>query len=495
MDLEIATHAVAVSPVASVTATIRISKAVFATDSNGTGSARHQPALVACAIRRHGFMKHFVYQATRLAAVVAFATACSGGQISDGGTGPVIPTDTTKPPGTVQRATLTVRVSVDAADATVANSAGVSVIGTTVHLTRAIAGFTPQSTTVEAGGTVRFENLLDGVYTISADRPLSTTEIARLSPADRDVTLFAGGTDVAVSPPTNVTKEVALVGNRRGSLVISELFPFNAVTTTGTAYGLGTYIEVYNNSDTTAYLDGMLLFRTPLQAHKDLSPEFPCSGSPQALRLDSTILIGTVVHAFPGTGQDYPILPGQAKVIAMDAMDHRPAGGADQLDLSEADFEQIGTEADIDNPFVPNMVRVLAGGGAFGRGYPFLNTPLMWVLMDSRARNEGRAFAYPNTSGDGANPTSVTIEYPSRYRLDILGVQSVPISEATPQCSPWTSPAFDNAPAALVNSFVRIAISRKTLGRTTDGREILQRTRTSARDFEYHQPLLRSLRK
>lgn len=57
------------------------------------------------------------------------------------------------------------------------------------------------------------------------------------------------------------------------------------------------------------------------------------------------------------------------------------------------------------------------------------------------------------------------------------------------------APAFDRAPAPLVNTRRSIAISRKTLTRSTEGREILQRTRTSARDFEYAAPLRRSLKK
>ena len=39
----------------------------------------------------------------------------------------------------------------------------------------------------------------------------------------------------------------------------------------------------------------------------------------------------------------------------------------------------------------------------------------------------------------------------------------------------------------------RRAVSRKTLGLTTNGREILQRRRTNARDFEYVEPLRRPL--
>ena len=57
--------------------------------------------------------------------------------------------------------------------------------------------------------------------------------------------------------------------------------------------------------------------------------------------------------------------------------------------------------------------------------------------------------------------------------------------------APWS--AYERAPAPLVDDNFRKAIARRSLGRTSAGREILQRTRTSARDFEYVDPLRRSL--
>lgn len=434
--------------------------------------------------------------------VIALVESCGGGKVIDVTTGPVTPVDTTKPISTVQRASLTVRVAFDPDDAAIASAAGLSVSGITVRITRNAAGFTPQSATTAADGTARFENLLDGGYQVSADRSLTAIELNRLAFTDRDASVFSGGADVVVSPPANATATVALVANRRGSIVISELFAFNSPPTTSTAYGFGTYLEVFNNSDSTAYLDGMLLLHTPFSAHFKYSPLFPCTGYPQSLRLDSTSIIGVVVFAFPGSGHEYPVLPGQAKVVAMDAIDHRAAApDKDQVDLSRADFEEIGSAADTDNPFAANMTNVLAGGGYFGRGYPFIGAPFMWVLMSASARAEGTSFAYPNSRLE-LGGTSETLKYSSKYRLDILSVDYVPGSNGAPsdgyaRCVPWTAPAFDQAPAALLDGsgFVRIAISRKSLGRTADGREILQRTRTSARDFEYHQPLLRSLLK
>lgn len=63
-------------------------------------------------------------------------------------------------------------------------------------------------------------------------------------------------------------------------------------------------------------------------------------------------------------------------------------------------------------------------------------------------------------------------------------------------CQPWLPSVFERA-AAEVNDYRRAgAIRRRSIGRTSDGREILMRTHTSARDLEVTTNLLqRSLNK
>jgi hypothetical protein len=58
-------------------------------------------------------------------------------------------------------------------------------------------------------------------------------------------------------------------------------------------------------------------------------------------------------------------------------------------------------------------------------------------------------------------------------------------------CLPWLPEVFERAPAELDDATYRPgAIRRRSLGRTSDGREILMRTRTSARDLEVTTNLL-----
>ncbi len=430
--------------------------------------------------------------------------ACGGGTVGDGATGPDPKPDTTTTgnPGTVQRSSITIRVTVDPADVAIATAAGVTTAAVPVRLTRVGGTEAPRTGITGGDGRVTFAGLLEGTYELTVERRLSASELAQLPAGDRDASVLAAGTQLFLSPPVNRALELALVATRRGSLVISEVFPFNMGLETNVGYGFGTYLEVYNNSDTTSYLDGMLLAQTSLTLHYGFS-QYPCASVNTAARLDSTGVAVILIHGFPGGGREYPVLPGEAKVIAVDAMDHnaaRPDGG--QLDLSRAAFEQIGNEADIDNPFVPNMLRVQAGSGIFGRGYPHQVSPVAYVLAlpaSLSSLTKIQLVATTGASGGGELYDSWVI--PRGKVLDILGLDSTPEAIAqsaqrgTLRCDPWLAPAFERAPANLVNTRLRKAISRKSLGRTADGREILQRTRTSARDFEYAEPLRRSLLK
>lgn len=428
------------------------------------------------------------------------AGACGGGGVSETGTGPgpTPPVDTTKPP-TVQRASITARVSIDPADATLATTAGVGVSGLTVRLTSSRASDPVRTATTGADGSARFDDLLEGVYTASVDRPLTAGEVARLAPADREASMFAGGGQVVLTPPTARSMDVALVGARRGSVVISEIFAnYGPLVFTGFNYVYGSYVELYNNSDTTAWLDGMLLALTP--GWHGESSTGSCTGEVKRLRLDSTSIYSSIILGIPGSGRDYPILPGEAKVVAMDALNHQAAAPEkEQVDLSGAHFEQFFTDADIDNPFAVNVTRFYGQtAGVFGRGMGYFSGALQHVLLSRDARASFVEATFTTTGASG--PVTWQIgKLPSAHVLDLVALEYSPQSfgyeNNPPRCTPWTAPAFDRAPAPLVHGHQRKAIARRGLGRTTAGHEIVQRTKNSERDFVWAEPLRRSLNK
>lgn len=434
---------------------------------------------------------------------IAFASsvlfACGGGSVTDT-PDPVIPVDTTKPGPVVQRASITARVAIDPADAALAQQAGVGVSGLTVRLTSSRAGEPVRTAITGSDGIARFDNLLEASYSASVERKLTAEELAKLSPSDRDASVFAGGGQAVLSPPTGRSVDVAMVAARRGSIVISEIFAYYGPPERGfDNYVYGTYMEVFNNSDTTAYLDGILYVQTWSLWHRvETQGGSSCDALPKNLRLDSTGVYGDVIRAFPGSGRDFPIRPGEAKVVAMDAINHSTAAPIfKQVDLSRADFEEFWTDADVDNPFAMNMVRVFGGtAGVFGRGYGFMITggSGQLVLLAREARARMTEVVVPSGQA-GGNPTTFA-RLPSEYVLDVLGLEPSTASVGgISYCAPWTSAKYDRAPALLRDFLVRQAITRRSLGFAPGGNEILQRTKNSARDFMLAEPLKRSLDK
>src|SRR5262245_47824021 len=120
-------------------------------------------------------------QLTRLL-LASFTTlalvACGGSTVTDTPT-PTTPVDTTKPVTTVQRASITARVTIDPADISVAQRAGIGVGGLTVRLTSSRASDPLRTALADADGNVRFDNLLEGTYSADVQRTLTASELQR----------------------------------------------------------------------------------------------------------------------------------------------------------------------------------------------------------------------------------------------------------------------------------------------------------------------------
>ena len=425
--------------------------------------------------------------------VAALATGCAVGTVADSN-GPSAPGDTLGRPGSIERATLAVRVALDPTDAALAAQAGISLGGILVRLERPASASLPQTVATDGSGVARFPSLLEGVYVVSAERPLTPDERERLPAADREVTVLASARRVTVAPPTASTT-IELVAARRGSLVLSEVF----FSTRGGAMSAGTssaqYVEFFNAADSAIYLDGMLIFQTALNLHRMVLDAYVCDTHNAAERLDPEGIWALSIWRFPGTGTTHRVDPGKAVVVAVDATDHRVVDG-DLQDLRGAEFEFIGDPADPDNPGAVNMIPLRKGGTSAGHNLT-ANIIIGVALPIAVDTTQLEATSLVNTSSaDGGAFRSWRI--PRSAILDLGAFSLTPDRDALvagENCEPFTNPAFDRSPAPLVSSLVVTAIARRSLGFTEGGVEILQRTRTSERDFEYASPLRRSLRR
>ena len=384
--------------------------------------------------------------------------------------------------GTVQRAVLAVTVTVTGNDSLLAariGSPGGVLREATVTIEREGSAASRRSNTTDAAGTVEFAALLPGRYQLSVVRVLTTAETAAFDSTDRDVTAFGGGLTLGVEAPLRLAAVAALAG-RRGSLVISEVFDATGESN-GLAYEFGRFLEIYNNSDTTIYLDGKIVGVGP-QYMRDFSTAVtPISCEDAApYQLDPEGLWSRYFWRIPGAGQSHPLTPGQAAVLATDAIDHG------QLDpslpnLASAAFEFVGS-MDADNPGVPNLIQL-------GDEYA---PPLGHGLM---VGEPGRVVYYLADSLDPSTlPTAVLPGAPWTFRrvprnkvLDVFTSLLVPDLEvgAFPVCPQVINPVFDLQEGYLlkVGTLHTNTIIRQPWAQLPDGRWVLRRTKATALDF------------
>ena len=228
--------------------------------------------------------------------------------------------------------------------------------GAEIQLHRVVDPFQPHVLDTDSAGNAYIWNLLPGLYKVAAYRVLSGEETG---PTGGVVRAFGDGFKQSLGGTGKVS--LTLAADEPGSLVISEVYDGGTTGAMGD-YHWASFFELYNNSDTTVYLDGMLV-----------GEGFGWGGASvltceeqEGFREDPAGLWSQEFHQFPGSGRDYPVAPGQVVTVAMDAVDHSQVDPTFP-DLSQADFEFQGS-ADPDNPDVPNMPPMGPSTDALGHG-------------------------------------------------------------------------------------------------------------------------------
>jgi len=112
------------------------------------------------------------------------------------------------------------------------------------------------------------------------------------------------------------------------SLLISKVYYSGTKDDANKNYIVDSYVEIYNNSDDTVYIDGKYL----ALAESMSPPAYPAKDNPD-------YIYARQICKFPGDGNDNPVAPGKSIVIAAkNARDHRTSAST-SIDLSTADFE------------------------------------------------------------------------------------------------------------------------------------------------------------
>jgi len=190
-------------------------------------------------------------------------------------------------------------------------------------------------------GTTEFDDLPAGQYSIFARMEI---------PVGAQKKVFTGFIDVDLSGPGLVSDTVFVATVTVNALMINEIY--YAGGDYSKFYFYDQFVELYNSSQDTLYLDGCILTRN-----------FP-SNVETIEEIDHVRAI--YAFQFPGepvSGRQYPIYPGQLVVVAADAIDHSLYANA--VDLSGADWEffnPLGSDYDV--PGIPNVVSIHPESGS-----------------------------------------------------------------------------------------------------------------------------------
>ena len=200
----------------------------------------------------------------------------------------------------------------------------------------------------DENGVVTLSDVISDTYLVSAIRYMTEDEMEILTGEKLDFYRLMNSSlgVVDLSADFKDTAEVYLDNLILESpLVISEIY---ACGPPGSGlYFHDKYVEIFNQSDSTIYLDGFII--ADVWSNPSIGINF--INDPAGIHSKR-------IWKFPGNGKDYTIKPQQFIVCAEDAIDHRVNAPA-SIDLSHADFEFYKDDApDIDNPNVPNMIKI-----------------------------------------------------------------------------------------------------------------------------------------
>lgn len=256
--------------------------------------------------------------------------------------------------------------------------------------------------------------------------------------------------------------------------VIKEMYTASTKTLNGGSLRFDQFIEIYNNTDSVKYADGIVIGET---RHQTTSGE-----NIYAKEIDKTTFLWTF-YGIPGKNGDknVPVEPGKSIVIAPQPIDHRINNSID-LRPPVSDFQWFDAygsgQYSIDVPEVPNLKNYYSSSLSvwvvtvqMNRGFVILQLPegidmktFVDENLDTRLNNAG-------------NPV-ISIAVPNAYILDAieLGYKDKFYQKSI-------SASLDQGRAYTLATYNGKSIRRKIDEIMPNGRIVYQDTNNSTYDF------------
>lgn len=365
----------------------------------------------------------------------------------------------------------------------------------------------------DENGELKFNAILPGTYNITADMTMSkqdyedTFEIPTVNPE-----VYFGGMQEKVIVNVNVSATVVTLSSGRiEDLVIKQVYYAGSSNTEGASFR-DHFLEIYNNSDETVYVDGLYVGLLEGNTNSNVTSYTLANGQYDWSKSTGNTIGGSANTDFvyantiiriPGTGKDHPLLPGKSIVIAQTAINHKaPYDNLNgqsvsikdpekTVDLSGADFETYLGDYftanggspylyDIQNILVPDMEIV----------HWAVNSRDMLLVVTSRPAfiifkaKPGEIASFAKVPSPKSLNGALFVRIPKEIIID--GVDTTDKEQKAPKDLPVSIDAtrafIKNAAGAPYADYSSYSIIRKTK-QIIKGRVVLMDTNNSQNDF------------
>jgi hypothetical protein len=327
----------------------------------------------------------------------------------------------------------------------------------------------------DASGQVVFQDLAPGVYDISTSAHLNSEQYKKYTGKDVDPReeYVVTGTLNQQAMSSNTALQLPMTMSRKVSLLISKIYSSTSKIDGG-SYRIGTYIEIYNNSDEA--VDAAGLYIGVLESESTIAyQQYP---EDQAITPDSIYL--KQLFRIPASSP-VMVAPGSSLLIVNSATDHSSQNEYER-DLRGADFEAKDETGKVpNNPAVPALeliytayknisnMNLQAGGPCAIVNFRTAEDVSQWPTVYAYGKTKGNMFLRMHIKHvlDGVD----FIKFKAQTGPDI-NTKRLPTS---------LDASFTNVNTASGNIGERLF--RQTLSVTPEGRKILMDTNNSLNDF------------
>lgn len=322
--------------------------------------------------------------------------------------------------------------------------------------------------------------------TLTTTLPLGYYDLSVTAKGDNQpIRAYKRGVSLTQDCIVELNADFVTTGN--GDFVLAEIFFAGTETPEGKRYIGDKYFVVLNNSADTLSADGLILIEADLNSVQKYNMDNDFRD--QYFAVDA-------MYRIPGDGATYRVAPGEALLIADNAMNHLEAN-SNSFDLSKADFEWFDVSSsagitDVDNPDVTNLDKLYCytytiwvphnqGHKSFGLArFPDGMNEDIYFATDSFYL----AYNYELVTEAGTfSQSKKSYILPNEWIVDAVNLapsetfQWLTVSDRLDAGYTYVAPTGSD-----VTRFGK-AVRRKTLG-IMNGRRLLKDTNNSTDDFE-----------